>query len=81
MIYLSNEELINQYKENHNFLLKRYLNGCDYIEKHKNQTEKWLPELLNVLDNINTNLAELMKLTEVTDKEILEGFNIRSTDE
>ena len=80
-MYLSNEELIKQYKENHNFLLNRYLNGCDYLKTHKNQVEKWLPELLNVLDNINTNLTELMKLTEITSKEILEGFELRSTDE
>lgn len=78
---LSNEELIIQYKENHNFLLKRYLNGCDYLKSNKNQTEKWLIELLNILDNINTNLTELMKLVTVTDKEILEGFSIRRTDE
>lgn len=78
---LSDETIILQYKENHNFLLKRYLNGCDYLKKKTDQTEKWLPELLNILDNINTNLTELMKLTSITEKEILEGFYIRRTDE
>lgn len=78
---LSKDELILQYKENHNFLLKRYLKGCDYLKEPKNQTEKWITELLNIQENINTNLTELMKLTVVTEKEILEGFDIRRTDE
>lgn len=81
MMSLSNEELIIQYKENHNFLLKRYLNGCDYLNNPKNQTDRLIEELFKIQENIDINLAKLMKLTNITSKEVIEGFELRRTDE
>lgn len=62
---------MESYKEEYNNLLKRYYNGCDYLEKNPQECEKYLDLLLNILENINIMIEE----NNITDKNIiLNGF-------
>ena len=45
---------------------------------NKNEIEKWLPELMDILDNINILLEEIMKEKNVTEQEIIGGFNLKT---
>lgn len=65
---------IKELKQKYNYYLKRYYDGCNYIEEHLEQIDKYLPSVQGFLSNINTILEEIMKHGNVTDKEILEGF-------
>lgn len=68
------KKAIDDLKFNYNKLLSRYNKGCDYLSKHIDEIDKWLPELLEIEENLSLTLNEIMKYEEV-DKEILEGFN------
>lgn len=67
------EELMKDY----NHYLQRYYNGCDYLSKNPIETDKWLPELLKILNIANETLKEIKKHRELTDDEILYGFKIK----
>lgn len=71
-----NKEAINDLKWNYNKNLARYNNGCNYCELHRKEIDKWLPELVNILDNIDILLKEITKYKKVSQKEIVEGFDI-----
>ena len=64
----------NPFLEEYNENLKRYYNGCKYCEEHKSEIDKWLPELLKILENINSLLVKIMEHRNVSTEEILEGF-------
>ena len=58
-------------KQQYNKTLQRYYNGCNYIEEHIEEIDKYLPavkELLNKIDNI------LKQIPNATEEEILNGF-------
>lgn len=59
------------YKEQYNHLLKRYNNGCEYIAKHIDEAEKFLPELSKILKQMD----DIIKEHNITDTlEIQYGF-------
>ena len=51
-------------KQQYNKTLQRYYNGCNYIEKHMEESEKYLPKVLELLDRINKILNKIPKATE-----------------
>lgn len=63
-------------KWNYNHNLNRYYNGCNYIEQNREDTNKFLPELLSIQENLEILLNEIMKYEDVTEREILNGFNL-----
>lgn len=62
---------MNDLKEEYNTTLRRYYSGCLYIEKHPNEINKYLPAVLDLLNKLNTMIAQLGDLSE---EEILGGF-------
>lgn len=57
-------------KELYNKTLQRYYNGCNYIEEHIQETDKYLPEVMKLLDTLN----QILKRIPATEEEILNGF-------
>ena len=57
-------------KELYNKTLQRYYNGCNYIEKHIQEADKYLPKVLELLDTLN----QILKKIPATEEEILNGF-------
>lgn len=69
--------VLEQLKWNYNHNLIRFYKGCIYLEKRKNEIDKWLPELLDILDNINLLLNDIRQICEVSTDEILKGFDTK----
>lgn len=62
---------MNKLKQTYNKLLQRYYNGCNYIEEHLEEADKYLPKVLEFLNRINKILE---KIPNATEEEILNGF-------
>lgn len=60
-------------KELYNKILQRYYNGCNYIEQHLDEADKYLPVVNELLNRLNLIIKKIGSMTE---KEILEGFEI-----
>lgn len=61
-------------KEKYNYILNRYYKGCNYIEDHGEEAEKYLP----VLEDLSNQLEKILeKIPEATREEILNGFKIK----
>jgi len=72
-----NLKAMYELKWNYNYNLNRYYNGCNYIEEHINEADKYLPELMSIKENIEILLDEIMKHQQVSENEILNGFDIQ----
>lgn len=57
-------------KELYNKTLQRYYNGCNYIEEHMQEADKYLPKVLELLDTLN----QILQRIPATEEEILNGF-------
>lgn len=60
-------------KKAYNKVLKRFYNGCNYIEEHPEETEKYYPKVLELKSTIDKILE---KLPNSTEEEILNGFKV-----
>lgn len=60
-------------KKQYNHILQRYYNGCNYIEEHLEESDIYLPIVCELLKKLNKIIKKIGNMTE---KEILEGFNI-----
>ncbi len=70
------ENELYQLKWEYNHTLTRYYNGCNYLEKHVNEMDKYMPVLLELLDKIENLIDKIQKEQEVTTEEILGGFEL-----
>lgn len=61
---------MNNLKQTYNKLLQRYYNGCNYIEEHVEEADKYLPKVLELLNKIN----KILERIPATEEEILNGF-------
>ena len=57
-------------KELYNTTLQRYYNGCNYIEEHIEEVDKYLPNVMKLLDTLN----QILKRIPATEEEIRNGF-------
>lgn len=62
---------MDKLKQTYNKLLQRYYNGCNYIEEHIEEVDKYLPAVQDLLNKINEILE---KIPDTTEEEILNGF-------
>ena len=63
-------------KWDYNQNLERYYRGCEYLEQHRDEIDKYLPELNKISNNLNLILEQIMKYEHVTDDEIINGFTL-----
>lgn len=71
-----NRKQIHELKWNYNYNLNRYYNGCNYIEQNKQDTDKYLAELLSIKEKLEILLTEIMENERVSEEEILNGFKL-----
>lgn len=65
-----------QLKWEYNHTLNRYYNGCNYVEEHSEEADKYLPVVLELLEKINNLLEQIQKKQLISEGEILGGFEL-----
>lgn len=63
-------------KKQYNYLLNRYYNGCNYIEAHPNEFDKYINKIMEFKAQLDNLLSEIQTKQEVSEEEILGGFKI-----
>lgn len=61
---------MDELKKQYNYLLERYYKGCNYIDEHIEEADKYLPVILDLLNRINA----ILKIVPATNEEVLNGF-------
>ena len=51
-------------KQEYNKTLKRYYNGCNYIEEHIEEVDKYLPTIEELLNKLNLIIKRIPGITE-----------------
>lgn len=67
---------LNELKMDYNFNLNRFYNGCNYLDEHPEDCDKYLNELFKVYNKVNELIEEIEKYQKVTSDEVLGGFAI-----
>lgn len=62
---------MEDFKIEYNNLLERYYHGCFYLESNKNEWDKYMPLLLEILNKME-NIINMHQ--NMTKDEILNGF-------
>lgn len=68
--------MVEELKMKYNYLLNRYYNGCNYIEEHPEQFDKYFDKIMEFKNEIEKILDEIQKTEKVSEEDILGGFKI-----
>lgn len=63
-------------KMKYNYILNRYYNGCNYIEAHPNEFDKYINKIMEFKMQLDNLLSEIQTNQEVSEDEILGGFKV-----
>lgn len=70
------EDELYQLKWEYNNTLNRYYNGCNYLEEHIGEEDRYMPLLLELLKKIESLIDKIQERQVVTTEEILGGFEL-----
>lgn len=68
--------VIQEQKMNYNYILNRYYNGCNYIEVHPDEFDKYINKVMAFKRELEEIITEIEKEQVVTENEALGGFEI-----
>lgn len=63
-------------KKQYNYLLNRYYNGCNYVEAHPEEFNKYIGKIKEFETELDKLLEEIQKKEETSEEEILGGFKM-----
>ena len=67
---------LEELKMDYNFNLNRLYNGCNYLDEHPEDCDKYLNELFKVYNKVDVIIRKIEKYQKVTSDEVLGGFEI-----
>lgn len=67
---------LEELKMDYNFNLNRLYNGCNYLDEHPEDCDKYLKELFKVYNKVDVIIRQIEKYQKVTSDEVLGGFEI-----
>lgn len=67
---------LEELKMDYNFNLNRLYNGCNYLDEHPEDCDKYLNELFKVYNKVDVIIKQIEKYQKVTSDEVLGGFEI-----
>lgn len=70
------EDELYQLKWEYNNTLNRYYNGCNYLEEHIGEEDRYMPLLLELLEKIESLIDKIQERQAVATEEILGGFEL-----
>lgn len=63
-------------KMKYNYYLNRYYNGCNYVESHPDEFDKYINKIEEFKTELNKLLEEIQSKEKTSEEEILGGFKI-----
>jgi len=63
-------------KMKYNYFLNRYYNGCNYVEAHPDEFNKYIDKIEEFKAELNKLLEQIRSKEQVSEEEILGGFKI-----
>lgn len=67
---------LKELKMEYNYNLNRLYNGCNYVDEHPEQCDKYIDEIFKIYKKANEIIEKIMKYQEVSPDETLGGFKI-----
>lgn len=67
---------LEELKMDYNFNLNRLYNGCNYLDEHPEDCDKYLNELFKVYNKVDVIIRQIEKYQKVSSDEVLGGFEI-----
>lgn len=67
---------LKQLKMEYNFNLNRLYNGCNYVDEHPDECDKYIDEIFKIYKKVNEIIEKIAKYQQVTSDETLGGFEI-----
>lgn len=67
---------LEELKIDYNFNLNRLYNGCNYLDEHPEDCDKYLNELFKIYNKVDVIIRQIEKYQKVTSDEVLGGFEI-----
>lgn len=67
---------LKELKMEYNYNLNRLYNGCNYVDEHPEQCDKYIDEIFKIYRKVNEIIEKIMKYQEVSPDETLGGFKI-----
>lgn len=68
--------MVEERKMEYNHILNRYYNGCNYIEAHPDEFDKYFDKVMEFKGQLDKLLTEIQTKQEVSEEEVLGGFKI-----
>lgn len=68
--------MVEQQKIEYNYILNRYYNGINYLEKHPDEFDKYIKKIMEFKNRLDELITQIEKVENVKEDEILGGFKI-----
>lgn len=68
--------MVEQQKIEYNYILNRYYNGINYLEKHPDEFDKYIEKIMEFKNRLEKLIAQIEEVEKVKADEILGGFKI-----
>lgn len=68
--------MVEQQKSEYNYILNRYYNGINYLEKHPDEFDKYIEKIMEFKNRLEKLIVQIEKVEKVKADEILGGFKI-----
>ena len=68
--------MVEQQKSEYNYILNRYYNGINYLEKHPDEFDKYIEKIMEFKNRLEKLIAQIEEVEKVKADEILGGFKI-----
>lgn len=68
--------MVEELKIKYNYILNRYYNGCNYVESHPEEFEKYIDKIIEFKSELDDLIKQIEGKQKISEEEILGGFKI-----
>ena len=68
--------MVEELKIEYNYILNRYYNGCNYLESHPDEFDKYINKIMEFKDKLDDLIFKISNYENINEDEILGGFKV-----